>query len=216
MSLTSRERQERRVVAPASHAVGPNYPVFTGVPQQGGQTGLSNVARRLGTGGASVPKLHRTPHRARRRQNHAHGFTVVELLIVLAILLTIASMAIPNLLAAIDMARVARAVSEIHTFEDAITDYLVINGQYPDTLANVGYGGYLDPWGNPYEYLNHATMKGNGKARKDRFLVPLNSDYDLYSVGKDGLSVSPITAKASQDDVIRGSDGSYDGLASQF
>ena len=177
---------------------------------------MPNVARRLGTGGASQPKLHRTPHRARRRQNHAHGFTVVELLIVLAIVLTIASMAIPNLLAAIDMARVARAVSEIHTLEDAITDYLVINGQFPDTLADVGYGGYLDPWGNPYEYLNHATMKGNGKARKDRFLVPLNSDYDLYSVGKDGLSVSPITAKASQDDIIRGSDGSYDGLASQF
>lgn len=196
MSLTSREHQERRVVAPASHAVGPNYQVSTG--------------------SAFLPKLHRTPHQARQRHKHAHGFTVVELLIVIAILLTIASMAIPNLLAAIDMARVARAVSEIHTFEDAITEYLVINGQYPDTLANVGYGGYLDPWGNPYEYLNHATMKGNGKARKDRFLVPLNSDYDLYSVGKDGLSVSPITAKASQDDIIRGSDGSYDGLASQF
>jgi len=177
---------------------------------------VSDVARRLGTGGAFPTKLHRAPHRKCRRQKHAHGFTVVELLIVIAILLTIASMAIPNLLAAIDMARVARAVSEIHTLEDAITDYLVINGQFPDTLADVGYGGYLDPWGNPYEYLNHATMKGNGKARKDRFLVPLNSDYDLYSVGKDGLSVSPITAKASQDDIIRASDGSYDGLASQF
>jgi general secretion pathway protein G len=152
----------------------------------------------------------------RRRQKYSSGFTVVELLIVMAIILTVASIAIPDLVSAIDLARVARAVSEIHTFEDAITDYDVINGQYPDTLADVGYGGYLDPWGNPYEYLNHATMKGNGKARKDRFLVPLNSDYDLYSVGKDGQSVSPITAKASQDDVIRASDGSYDGLASQF
>ena len=59
-------------------------------------------------------------------------------------------------------------------------------------------------------------MKGNGKARKDRFLVPLNSDYDLYSKGKDGKSSSPITASDSQDDVIRASDGSYVGLASQF
>jgi general secretion pathway protein G len=163
-----------------------------------------------------LPIPHSGLHCSHRRQKHSYGFTLVELLIVIAIVLTVASIAIPDLLSAIDLARVARAVSEIHTFEDAITNYDVINGQYPDSLANVGYGGYLDPWGNPYEYLNHATMKGNGKARKDRFLVPLNSDYDLYSVGKDGKSVSPITAKASQDDIIRASDGSYVGLASQF
>ena len=49
-----------------------------------------------------------------------------------------------------------------------------------------------------------------------RFLVPLNSDYDLYSMGKDGVSSPPITAKPSQDDVIRASNGSYVGLASNF
>jgi len=92
----------------------------------------------------------------------------------------------------------------------------VINGQLPDDLAQIGYGSLLDPWGNPYQYLNHSTMKGNGKARKDRFLVPLNDDYDLYSMGQDGVSVSPITAKPSQDDILRASDGSYLGLASQF
>lgn len=63
----------------------------------------------------------------------------------MAIISTVASIAIPDLLSAIDLARVARAVSEIHTFEDAISDYDVINGQYPDTLTDVGYGGYLDP-----------------------------------------------------------------------
>jgi general secretion pathway protein G len=179
---------------------------------------VSSAAHRPRTSGSCsfLSELQSASRCPRRRQKYSSGFTVVELLIVMAIILTVASIAIPDLVSAIDLARVARAVSEIHTFEDAITDYDVINGQYPDTLADVGYGGYLDPWGNPYEYLNHATMKGNGKARKDRFLVPLNSDYDLYSVGKDGQSVSPITAKASQDDVIRASDGSYDGLASQF
>jgi len=59
-------------------------------------------------------------------------------------------------------------------------------------------------------------MKGNGQARKDRFLVPLNDDYDLYSMGQDGVSAPPITAKPSQDDILRASDGSYLGLASQF
>jgi general secretion pathway protein G len=144
------------------------------------------------------------------------GFTLVELLIAMAIILTIAAIAIPNFIAAMDLARVAKAVGDIKTIEEEITLYDVIYNQLPDDLSQIGYGNYLDPWHNPYEYLNHSTMKGNGKARKDRFLVPLNSDYDLYSDGKDGQSVSPITAKASQDDVIRASDGSYTGLASEF
>jgi general secretion pathway protein G len=144
------------------------------------------------------------------------GFTLIELLIAMAIILTIAAIAVPNFIAAMDLARVARAVGDIKTIEEEITLYDVIYNQLPDDLSQIGYGNYLDPWHNPYEYLNHSTMKGNGQARKDRFLVPLNSDYDLYSDGKDGQSVSPITAKPSQDDVIRASDGSYTGLASEF
>ena len=54
------------------------------------------------------------------------------------------------------------------------------------------------------------------KPRKDRFLVPINSDYDLFSMGKDGESVAPLTAKASRDDVVRASDGAFIGLASNF
>jgi general secretion pathway protein G len=144
------------------------------------------------------------------------GFTLIELLIAMAIILTIAAIAVPNLIAAMDLAGVVRAVGDINTIEEEITLYDIIYNQLPDDLSQIGYGNYLDPWRTPYEYLNHSTMKGNGKARKDRFLVPLNSDYDLYSDGKDRQSVSPITAKASQDDIIRASDGSYTGLASQF
>ncbi len=55
-----------------------------------------------------------------------------------------------------------------------------------------------------------------GQARKDRFLVPINSDYDLYSLGKDGRSVAALTAKDSRDDVVRASDGAFIGLASNF
>lgn len=52
--------------------------------------------------------------------------------------------------------------------------------------------------------------------RKDRFLHPINSDYDLYSVGKDGETVIPLTARPSHDDVIRANDGSFVGLAVEF
>ena len=52
--------------------------------------------------------------------------------------------------------------------------------------------------------------------RKDRFLVPINSDFDLYSMGKDRISQIPLTAKASRDDIIRANDGAYIGLAYAF
>jgi general secretion pathway protein G len=154
--------------------------------------------------------------RLRRGRGRSRGFTLIELLITMAIIVTIAAMAIPSLMTSINLAKIARSVGDIDTLEDEIALYQSINGVLPDDLSQVGYGGFLDPWGNPYEYLNHTNMKGNGKARKDRFLVPLNSDYDLYSDGQDGASVSPLTAKPSQDDIIRAGNGSYVGLASNF
>ena len=59
-------------------------------------------------------------------------------------------------------------------------------------------------------------MSGAGHIRRDRSLNPLNPDYDLYSLGKDGDSKMPITAAESQDDVIRALGGAYIGLASGF
>lgn len=57
---------------------------------------------------------------------------------------------------------------------------------------------------------------GIGGARKDRFLVPINSDFDLYSMGKDRNTVAPLNPPKSQDDVIRASDGGFYGLARNF
>lgn len=73
-----------------------------------------------------------------------------------------------------------------------------------------------DPWDNAYAYTNIAEVKGNGKLRKDRNLVPINSDYDLYSKGPDGESVGPLTAKKSRDDIIRANDGGFVGVAEDF
>jgi general secretion pathway protein G len=134
----------------------------------------------------------------------------------MAILVTISAIAIPHLLSAIDEANLGKAVGDIHSIETDIVGYQSTNGQMPDDLSQVGDDTILDPWGNTYQYLNHATLHGNGHVRKDRFLVPLNSDYDLYSMGKDGQTSPPITAAKSQDDVIRVGSANYIGLASQF
>lgn len=56
-------------------------------------------------------------------------------------------------------------------------------------------------------------MNPGPRPRKDKRLRPIDSDDDLDSVGKDGASVAPSTAKRSRDDVMRASDGAYIGLA---
>lgn len=57
---------------------------------------------------------------------------------------------------------------------------------------------------------------GKGKARKDHKLNPINSDFDLYSLGPDGVSKTQLTQKDSLDDIVRARDGGYVGLASEF
>jgi general secretion pathway protein G len=144
------------------------------------------------------------------------GFTIVELLVTVAIILTIAAIAVPRYLSAIDEAKIAKAVGDLRTIGTAVVGYEVVNRQYPTTLADAGYGETLDPWGQPYQYTNFANIKGKGAMRKDRFLVPINTSFDLYSMGKDGQSVPPLTASASQDDIIWANDGDFVGLATDY
>ncbi len=144
------------------------------------------------------------------------GFTLIELLIVIAILGSLAAIAIPNYNQHIQKARTTKIISEMKLLEKEIIIYSMDNDELPDSLADIGRAGFLDPWGNPYRYLNIPKAKGNGKKRKDRFLVPINSDFDLYSMGPDGKTASPLTSKNSYDDIIRGSDGAYFGVASGY
>jgi len=144
------------------------------------------------------------------------AFTILELLIVMAIMITLAAMGIPAFADALDVAYVGRAIGDIRTLQTEITRYEVQLGKLPDVLQDVGVTDMLDPWGNPYEYLNFDNVQGQGQKRKDKFQVPLNSTYDLYSKGKDGASVSALTANSSQDDIVRANDGAYVGLGSQY
>ena len=63
-----------------------------------------------------------------------------------------------------------------------------------------------DPWGHAYQYTSHTDGSTRGSWRKDKNIVPINSDFDLYSMGKDGTSVPPLTAQASRDDIVRAND----------
>jgi general secretion pathway protein G len=144
-----------------------------------------------------------------------HGWTLVELMIVLAIIATLAAIALPLYVNVQERARVARATADIRILDSEIGVFQAGKGRLPTSLAEIGRGTLKDPWGNPYEYLEFAAGPA-GLVRKDLSLVPLNSTYDLYSKGKDGQSQAPLTASASRDDIIRANDGGYIGPASGY
>ncbi len=111
-----------------------------------------------------------------------------------------------------------RAIADIRVMESELAIYIEDNFASPASLAAIGRATLLDPWGNPYVYLALDTGGGGASSggRKDKFLVPLNSDYDLYSTGLDGESKKPLSAKVSQDDILRALDGAFVGVAEDF
>jgi general secretion pathway protein G len=162
---------------------------------------ISGIERPSGSGARAAP---------------CAGFTLLELLLVAALIGTLAAISLPIYIHALQKARVTRAIGDIKNIATTISVHQLQTGTYPDSLSEVGSDQLLDPWGHPYEYLNLSDAKNHGKSRKDKNLVPLNADFDLYSMGKDGSSVSALTAKASQDDIVRANNGGFIGLAADY
>ena len=119
------------------------------------------------------------------------GFTLIEMIVVLAIIAVVALMILPNIIGRPDQARVTVARTDLRTISAALKVYRLDNGDYPTTgqgLAalvdrpttppvanNWSEEGYLpevpvDPWGAAYVY----ESPGRGRA------------FDLMSLGKDG------------------------------
>ena len=146
------------------------------------------------------------------------GFTLIEIATSVCIIGLLAAIAMPFYVSYRERARVAVAISDMKTIEAAAFNFFADNLALPDTLDQVRLGNFRDPWGNPYVYvrINGGNLKGTGKLRKDHFMVPVNTDFDLYSKGRDGASSSPFTAKASQDDVVRAFNGGYYGKVSEM
>lgn len=152
------------------------------------------------------------------RERCFEAFTIFEAVIVLAVMGTLLAVGIPIYTNVLLKARIVSAITDITSASREITEYLEENGTLPETLDEI-MPNFRDPWGRPYEYL--AILGKNktdieGKWRKDRFQVPLNSDFDLYSRGKDGQSGAPLTDSKSYDDIVRANDGDYIGLASKY
>jgi len=151
------------------------------------------------------------------------GFTLIEVLLIVAIIGTLLALLVPSYTNLLQKARINRAVVDIvkisRELDDCLTDYGTLPGTLDELIQDSKPLNLIDPWGNRFEYLviiGKRKQDVQGKWRKDRFLVPINSDYDLYSMGKDEKSSAPLTARASWDDIVRANDGDFFGLARKY
>ena len=192
-----------------------------------GKYGLKSVSVCL-----SVPLTHldRAPIYEQRPAGPCHGFTLIEILIAILIVLTLAGIAVPLFADYLHKARVDRAVLDIRTMEKEIILFELEKGRYPgwtptmlETMQEIGRDHFKDPWGTPYQYRNLAQgpHTGGGKpqfCRRDRSYNPLNYDFDIYSVGPDRQvpTHSQITANKGADDIVRAANGRYVGVGAKF
>lgn len=134
------------------------------------------------------PALVRVPVERSHRES---GFTLIEIMVVIAIIGILATLIVPNIMGRPDEARATAAKHDVGTINQALKLYRLDIGRYPTTEQglkalverptsepipqNWKTGGYLssvpkDPWGNPYQYSNPGTR----------------GEIDVISYGADG------------------------------
>lgn len=135
------------------------------------------------------------------------AFSLIELLVTLAVLAWLAALAVPSIWSSLERARVARVVSDLQTVEVALEAYRTDHGAYPPVTVScmavdadqvlqlpleLADGGYLpknsrtqtstlleDPFspGNTYKYAAPEPYWMNGSRQNDRYAVWVPSDF---------------------------------------
>lgn len=144
------------------------------------------------------------------------GFTLTELVVVIAIMGVLSSVSIQAYSNFLRKAEASTVVTDVRFLEREIYRHRAMTGYYPEDLSKVGLHGMHDPWGQPYQYKRVCDSWGKGGLRKDRFLNPLNTDFDLYSCGPDGKTALQLNEHDARDDIVRANNGEFVGLASDY
>lgn len=147
-----------------------------------------------------------------------NGYGVLDLMLTLVIASLLAALALPAYNGFVDKGKNAKAIGDIGSISIQIESFrLRNNDRIPLNLNELPGNIPLDPWGNPYNFLNiKVADPGVGGLRKDGKLNPLNTDFDLFSMGPDGDSRDPLSAKASRDDIVRANNGDFIGLGEDY
>lgn len=132
-----------------------------------------------------------SPSKTINRKSRDAGFTLIEIMVVIAIIGILATLIVPKIMGRPDEARATAAKHDVGTIVQAFKLYRLDIGRYPTTEQGIRAlvekptsepvpqnwkaGGYLDsipkdPWGNPYQYANPGTR----------------GEIDVYSFGADG------------------------------
>lgn len=144
------------------------------------------------------------------------AFTLVELLVTIVVVAALAMLAVPAYQRAVERAYVAQAVRDIGEIAIALERRRTTSGSYPASLGELSDAlPQRDPWKRPYRYLpiDVVPRPPTGAVRRDKNLNPLNRDFDLYSVGKDGRTQTQLTGARARDDIVRAGNGSFIGKA---
>jgi len=102
------------------------------------------------------------------------AFTLIEVLLIVAIIGTLSALLVPSFTNLLEKARVNQTITDIVKISRELDDYLIDNGTLPETLVELIQDSapleLIDPYGNPYEYLvifGKRKQDVQGKWRKD-------------------------------------------------
>ena len=160
------------------------------------------------------------------RRNRQRGFTLIELMMAVAIMALLTAVAVPLYRGYIGEARIGTAITDIRQIEVVLNDLAMDNNlaALDDNEADprgvyllnsvielddpgappAGAQPYLDPWNTMYRYRRPGThTDSGGNLSNDGGSV---QGYDLWSAGPDGVF-------GNGDDVVRGCNGDYAGFA---
>jgi general secretion pathway protein G len=145
------------------------------------------------------------------------GFTLVELIVVSAIIGVLITIAIPLYSSNINKAKNVTAISDLKEVDREIQAYYMDNAAYPASLLPIKRDTLKDPWGTLYVYTPNPSAD-SAIALKGSFGLELNSDldYDLYSKGSNSDSAVIYNAPKCDDDIVRASNGIFIGLRVNF